>query len=85
MSRPHGPTPTLDGTGLAFSTAPPRQGVDVAHTPSERPALDRNLGWLDEILTERRRRQLEAIARLPPLLPDSPMDRMLRHLATQEA
>jgi hypothetical protein len=55
----------------------------MSRRPTPPTPLDRNLGWLDDIVGARERRRADAIARLPPLLPDSPMDRMLRHLASR--
>jgi len=57
----------------------------MSRRPTPPSPLDRNLGWLDDAVGARERRRAEAIARLPPLLPESPMERMLRHLSARAA
>ncbi len=51
--------------------------------PTPPNALDRNLGWMDRAVEKHARRRV--FSHLPALLPDSPMDRMLRHLAHFQA
>ncbi len=55
----------------------------MSRRPTPPSPLDRNLGWLDDVVGSRGRRRAQAIPRLPPLLPETPMERMLHHLSSR--